>query len=268
MAERRMFAKSIVLSDAFLDMPLSARCLYFTFGMLADDDGFVGNPKSIIRQCGATQDDMLILLQKRFLLTFDSGIIVIKHWRINNYLQADRHKDTNYKEELRSLMLDENKAYTEIKDGVSKMYTDCIQNVSILDTQDSIGKDSIGKVILNKDKLLDKNNNQTEKQINNIYKRYGEFSNVCLTDDEFEKLKKECPLWKDYIERLSEYMVTSKKDYTYNNIPYHYKKIMKFYDGDIKAGKVKKEENRPSYDSDKWANKAITTTPKYERKSK
>ena len=123
MAERRMFAKSIVLSDAFLDMPLSARCLYFTFGMLADDDGFVGNPKSIIRQCGATQDDMLILLQKRFLLAFDSGIIVIKHWRINNYLKNDRHKDTNYKEELRTLMLDENKAYTESNGNVSNLDT-------------------------------------------------------------------------------------------------------------------------------------------------
>lgn len=138
MAERRMFAKSIVLSDAFLDMPLSARCLYFTFGMLADDDGFVGNPKSIIRQCGATQDDMLILLQKRFLLTFDSGIIVIKHWRINNYLRSDRYTSTNYKEELRTLMLDENNAYTE-QNNVG------IPSDNQRYTQDSIGKDRLGK---------------------------------------------------------------------------------------------------------------------------
>ena len=84
MAERRMFAKSIVLSDAFLDMPLSARCLYFTLGMFADDDGFVGSPKAIMRHCGASQDDMLVLIQKRFVLSFDSGVIVIKHWRLNN----------------------------------------------------------------------------------------------------------------------------------------------------------------------------------------
>ena len=109
-----MFAKSIVLSDAFLDMPLSARCLYFTLGMLADDDGFVGSPKAIMRQCGASQDDMLMLIQKRYVLTFDSGVIVIKHWRINNYLREDRHKDTTYVEELNTLSIDQKGAYTEL----------------------------------------------------------------------------------------------------------------------------------------------------------
>ena len=84
MAEKRMFAKSIVLSDAFLDMPLSARCLYFTLGMLADDMGFIGSPKAIMRQCGASIDDMNVLISKRYVLSFDSGVIVIKHWRINN----------------------------------------------------------------------------------------------------------------------------------------------------------------------------------------
>ena len=118
MAERRMFAKSIVLSDAFLDMPLSARCLYFTLGMMADDDGFVGSPKSIMRQCGASQDDMAILLSKRYVLGFESGVIVIKHWRMNNYLQNDRHKATTYLEELSTLMIDERGAYTEKNKGM------------------------------------------------------------------------------------------------------------------------------------------------------
>ena len=99
MAEKRMFAKSIVLSDAFLDMPMSARCLYFTMGMLADDDGFVSAPKSIMRQCGASQDDMAILIQKRYVLAFESGVIVIKHWRINNYLRQDRYSETTFVEE-------------------------------------------------------------------------------------------------------------------------------------------------------------------------
>lgn len=139
MAERRMFAKSIVLSDAFLDMPATARCLYFTLGMFADDDGFVGSPKGIMRQCGASQDDMNILLAKRFLLSFESGVIVIKHWRINNYLQSDRHKDTTYLEELDTLSIDEKGAYTE-KEGV---YTECIQNVYT--GKDSIVEDSIVK---------------------------------------------------------------------------------------------------------------------------
>lgn len=113
MAEKRMFAKSIVLSDAFLDMPLSARCLYFTLGMLADDEGFVGNPKSIIRQCGASVDDMNVLLAKRYVLQFESGVIVIKHWKINNYLRNDRAHDTTYLEEKKTLLVDERGAYTE-----------------------------------------------------------------------------------------------------------------------------------------------------------
>ena len=113
MAEKRMFAKSIVLSDAFLDMPMSSRCLYFTLGMLADDDGFVGSPKSIMRQCGASEDDMRVLISKRYVLAFESGVIVIKHWRINNYLRSDRYSKTTYVEELESLKLDKKGAYTE-----------------------------------------------------------------------------------------------------------------------------------------------------------
>ena len=103
MAERRMFAKTIVLSDDFLDMPLSARCLYFTLGMLADDDGFVNSPKAIMRQCGASNDDMNVLLAKKFLLMFDDGVMVIKHWRINNYLRNDRYKETLYVEHKEQL---------------------------------------------------------------------------------------------------------------------------------------------------------------------
>lgn len=112
MAERRMFAKTIVLSDAFLDMPLSARCLYFTLGMFADDDGFVNSPKGIMRQCGASEDDLKVLILKKFVLDFDSGIIVIKHWRINNYLRSDRYQETKYLEEKSILTSDENGAYT------------------------------------------------------------------------------------------------------------------------------------------------------------
>jgi len=115
MAERRMFAKTIVLSDSFLDMPMSTRCLYFTLGMFADDDGFVNSPRGIMRQCGASEDDMKLLLTKKFLLAFDSGVIVIKHWRINNYLRSDRYTSTKYIEEKNSLGTDENGAYTTTK---------------------------------------------------------------------------------------------------------------------------------------------------------
>ena len=140
MAERRMFAKTIVLSDAFLDMPLGARCLYMTMGMLADDDGFVNAPKSIMRQCGASVDDLKMLIAKKFVIPFESGVIVIKHWRINNYLQKDRLQPTKYVEELASLTVDENGAYTE------SCIHDCVYIDKYSIDKDSIGKDSIDKV--------------------------------------------------------------------------------------------------------------------------
>lgn len=146
MAERRMFAKTIVTSDAFLDMPPSTRCLYFTLGMFADDDGFVNNPKSIMRQIGASTDDMNVLIAKKFVIAFDTGVIVIKHWRIHNYIQADRYHPTKYQDELSTLMLDENKAY-------STLDTPCIQDVSKTDTEVRLGKDSLGKDSLGKDSV-------------------------------------------------------------------------------------------------------------------
>ena len=137
MAERRMFAKTIIDSDAFLDMPNDAQNLYFHLSMRADDDGFVNNPKKIQKIIGASDDAVKILLTKKFILAFDSGVIVIKHWRMHNYIQNDRYKETNYKEEKATLTLDKNKAYIQ-----------CIQNVSKAETQDrlelEIGKDSQG----------------------------------------------------------------------------------------------------------------------------
>lgn len=149
MAERRMFAKTIVTSDAFLDMPPSARCLYFLLAMLADDDGFVNAPNSIMRQAGSTLDDMKLLMAKRFILTFQSGVVVIKHWKIHNLIQKDRYKETTYLEEKALLTLDDKNAYTEAD---SIVYPECIQPVSNVDTQVrvgkvSTGKDSVGEVI-------------------------------------------------------------------------------------------------------------------------
>ena len=137
MAERRMFAKTIVLSDAFLDMPLGARCLYMTMSMLADDDGFVNQPKGIMRQCGASEDDLRVLIAKKFIIPFESGVIVIKHWRINNYLQSDRYKATVYTDEKNMLTLDAQNNYHLI--DKAPLYTDSVY------TQDSKGKVSIGK---------------------------------------------------------------------------------------------------------------------------
>ena len=141
MANKRMFCLDIVNSDAFLDMPLSAQALYFHLGMRADDDGFIGNPKSIQRLAGASQDDLMLLITKRFLIAFDNGVVVIKHWRMNNYIQKDRKKDTVYIELLNNLEVKENGSYTEKE----KMDTVCIQDVSEMDSQNSIDKISIDK---------------------------------------------------------------------------------------------------------------------------
>ena len=96
MAERRMFTSQIIDSDAFQDMPLSAQALYFHLGMKADDDGFLGNPKRVQKMIGASEDDMKLLLMKKFIYLFDTGICVIKHWKMHNYIQKDRYKPVSY----------------------------------------------------------------------------------------------------------------------------------------------------------------------------
>ena len=138
-----MFTKKITESDAFLDMPSSTQMLYFHFSMNADDDGFVNNPKKIQKMCGASDDDFKLLIVKSFIILFDSGIIVIKHWKMHNYIQADRYRPTDYVEEKSMLGIKSNKAYTL---DVSKMDTECIQN-------GYIGKDSIGKVSIDKNSI-------------------------------------------------------------------------------------------------------------------
>lgn len=112
MAERRMFTQKITESDAFIEMPMSSQALYFHLCMNADDDGFVKNPKSIQRLVGCNDDDLKLLIVKRFVLTYESGVIVIKHWRMHNILRKDRYKETEYLEEKSSLYLKENGAYT------------------------------------------------------------------------------------------------------------------------------------------------------------
>ena len=154
MAERRMFAKTIIDSDIFLDMPLSTQSLYFHLSMRGDDDGFINNPKKIQRMIGATDDDLRILAAKQFIIPFESGIVVIKHWKIHNCIKKDRYKETIYQNEKQRLSLDNQNVYDMepncIQNG-SKMDTECIQNVSNLETQVSLGKVRLGKVSLDKE---------------------------------------------------------------------------------------------------------------------
>jgi len=112
MASKRMFSIDIVGSDAFMDMPIGSQLLYFHLGMESDDDGFIGNPKKVMRSVGCKDDDLKVLISKKFVLVFESGVIVIKHHRINNNWDSYNCKRTVYLEELAMLKVKENKAYT------------------------------------------------------------------------------------------------------------------------------------------------------------
>ena len=211
-----MFAKTIVLSDAFLDMPLSARCLYFTLGMLADDDGFVNNPKSIMRQAGASTDDLNLLIAKRFILTFDSGIIVIKHWRIHNYIQKDRYKETKYIEEKSSIVVDEKGAYTE-----------CIQNVSKVDTQ--------VRLELSQDSLeLSQGSGSVEPAdgSEDTLRKTGKEGVVYLSDRQVGCLldKMGIEAFDLYLDKLERFIIENGA-----SVKNHYKTILKWYEEDTKV---------------------------------
>ena len=230
MAERRMFAKTIVTSDAFLDMPLSTRCLYFTLAMFADDDGFVNNPKSIMRQVGASMDDLNILIAKRFILTFESGVIVIKHWKIHNYIAKDRYKETKYLEEKNQLSVDSNGAYTE-----------CIQDVYRLETQVSIGKAKIGeeregelRVVEDSTTATSTNENETEKEESTFRLWGGSLGKgvVMLTDQQEGMLLDTLGLdgFDYYVEKLADFIIEKKAKVTN-----HYATIMKWAREDAKV---------------------------------
>ena len=203
MAERRMFAKSITESDAFLEMPLSTQALYLHLNMNADDDGFVSSPKRIVRMINASEDDLKLLLTKRFILGFNSGIVVIKHWRMNNYIRNDRYKGTVYQEELKTLQIKDNGSYTELStNGIP----DVNHLVYQMETQvrlgkDSIGKDSIGKV----------NKEKTKKE--SAKTQYAEF--VFMKEEEYDKLVSQygADFTKKCVEILDNYKGSSGKKY-------------------------------------------------------
>ena len=172
MAERRMFAKTIIDSDAFLDMPVTARLLYYDLGMRADDDGFVNSPKKIMRMIGASVDDINILIAKKFVIPFDNGVVVIKHWKVNNYIQSDRYTETKYTEQKQLLDIDEKGIYHLPPES---MYTSCIQNGYNMDTQVRLGKDSIGKDRVDNQYIAQKSAQEieNEKRFEAFWEAYG-----------------------------------------------------------------------------------------------
>jgi hypothetical protein len=213
-----MFSKTVIDSDAFLDMPLSTQALYFHFAMRADDDGLINNARKIQRMLGASDDDCKLLVAKDYIICFDSGIVAVTHWKQHNYIQKDRYRGSKHLAEKNQLLLKDDKTYEKA----------CIQDVYRLDTQDSIGKlsidkdrDSIGKDSKGecegerKPNFTPLKSQTVEKSVENSASLLlGSHANVQLTDKELARLKLLYPAqWERMIEDLSAFMATTGKKY-------------------------------------------------------
>lgn len=241
MAERRMFAKTIIDSDAFIDMPLSTHALYFHLSMRADDDGFINNPKKIQRMVGASEDDLKLLIAKNFIIPFESGIVVIKHWKIHNYIRNDRYKPTMYQEEKELLEEKENKAYTlGIPDGYQM---DTQVRLELGKSKISIGKDSIDNNII----IAKANDGVTKSEL----------------EEEFNLIWSEYPNKKGKANALKSYIKARKKGITYDTIFNGLQNYLKY----IKFEKVAQQYikhgstwfNQECWNDDYTINREITT---------
>ena len=227
MAERRMMSKKIIHSDAFLDMPATSQNLYFHLLLEADDEGFVNSPKRIQRTVGASDGDAQMLLAKKFIFSFESGVVVIKHWRIHNYIQNDRFKATTYVDERNRLSIDKNDGY--------KLDTNCTP---------SIGKESIVEVSLGEESVdaeLDEPFSfslSKDTHFDNLSKEYRNRLKI-----EIEALGMGLP-YETFVEALQ-----TKSSYKYKNFLLVYKNWAKKdnsnrptkYDGMVATGQISKE---------------------------
>ena len=228
MAERRMFAKTIIDSDAFIDMPLSTQALYFHLSMRADDDGFINNPKKIQRMVGASDDDLKVLVMKRFIIPFESGIVVIKHWKIHNYIRNDRYKPTVYSKEKAMLTTKENSAYTEVD-------TFGIPNDNQVgdkwDTQVSIGKVSLE---LGQDRVVEGSEADDTEGGNQLTQIGGKLGKgvVYLTSNQMDDLMDKLGIdaFDLYVEKLADFIIDKGA-----NVKNHYETILKWHREDSRV---------------------------------
>ena len=196
MANKRMFSKQITSSDAFVDMPASSQLLYFHLNMEADDDGFVGNPKRVVRMLNVSDDDFKILIAKRFILAFENGVIVIKHWLLHNAVRKDMYQQTQYLDEKNTLMIKDNNVYTEVR------------NESVTSPLHRLDKIRLDKIIEDKES-------------------YGESGLVKMTIEEHQKLIEAITETntKILIEELDDYLGTMTPKKRENKYASHYKAI-------------------------------------------
>ena len=187
MAQKRMFDKTIIETDNFMDLPISSKALYFLLGMEADDEGFV-SPNRVLRLYGGSEDDIKVLITKGFIIKFNSGVIVVTDWKKNNWLDTRRIKETQYIEE-KSQLIEEHNRY--VLNSAKPSLSTC--SVSI--EENSIDKYSIDNIPSIEDK----------PQVD-LKHKYGEYKKVLLKDDELEKLKKDYSNWQELITYLDEYI--------------------------------------------------------------
>jgi hypothetical protein len=191
MAERRMISQKIVETDWFVEMSISARLLYYELNWRADDDGFVSSPKQVMKMSGCTDGDMQSLISRRFVIPFESGVVLIKDWKIHNYIKKDRYHETIYLAEKSSIVVKPDGTYEICKPNMNDMDTKCIQSGYEMDTEVRLGKVSLGK------------------------DRLGEFENVLLTQEELDKLIAKYGESISYkkIDDLSNYLMSTGKKY-------------------------------------------------------
>ena len=218
MAERRMFAKTIIDSDAFLDMPMSARLLYYDLGMRADDDGFINSPKKIMRMIGASNDDVNILIARKFVIPFDSGVVVIKHWRINNYLRNDRYTETKYLEEKSNLEVDKNGSYTAKNNTGIPVGIPTVSTGKVRLGKDSIGKD-INNISCNENSEIEVLS-QKEMWFESFWEIYPKHQDKKKAKQKFLKLCKDEKKYQEIMDGLRNVLpVWAKKDTKYIPMP-------------------------------------------------
>ena len=244
MAQKRMFDKSITSDDTFLEMPIGSQLLYFHLSMNADDDGFINNWKSIMRMIGAKEDDLKVLYAKSYILPFESGVIVIKHWKINNYLRNDRYKPTRFKEEASKLITDKNSVYQLYTSGIPSIDKNSIDKNSIDKNSIDIQKQLENKsnvqmydkcttdVANTKDRVITRvKDKDITRNINNTptKKSYGNFKRIKLTDDELKKLIEDFgkEIVKEKIEQLDEYVEINNNKNKYKNFNLVIRKAIK-----------------------------------------
>ena len=206
MANKRMFSKDITDSDAFIEMSSAAQALYFHLNQGADDDGFNNQVQMAIMKAHASIDDLKILMAKNFVIRFECGVIVIKHWRLHNTLRKDRYTPTNYQEELSLLGIKDNGVYTL---GCQEVATGLPSGCP------SIDKNRLDKVSVVEDSIEDVPDiNVGHKAPKAVRHKYGSYNNVLLSDEDMGKLQDEFPMdWPGRIERLSEYIASTGKKY-------------------------------------------------------